>query len=57
MINYPSDITRQQFDLIRPALEAVRQRTRPRRQLDLYEIFNVILIFPRNGSQWRQSPP
>ncbi len=30
MISYPSDIFRQQFELIRPDLEAVRQRTRPR---------------------------
>ena len=41
MISYPSDITQQQFELIRPDLEAVRQRTRPR-QVDLYEIFNAV---------------
>ena len=55
MIGYPSDITRQQFELIRPDLEAVRQRTRPR-QVDLYEIFNAVLYILRTGSQWRQLP-
>ena len=37
MIGHPSNIPRQQFKLIRPDLEAMRQRTRPR-QVDLYEI-------------------
>lgn len=55
MIGYPSDITRQQFELIRPDLEAVRQRTRPR-QVDLYEIFNAVPYILRTGSQWRQLP-
>ena len=55
MIGYPSDITRQQFELIRSDLEAVRQRTRPR-QVDLYEIFNAVLYILRTGSQWRQLP-
>ncbi|MFZ1735824.1 MAG: IS5/IS1182 family transposase, partial [Candidatus Moraniibacteriota bacterium] len=35
---YPSDITREQFETIRPCLESVRKRTRPR-TLDLYDIF------------------
>lgn len=30
MKNYPSNITRQQFELIRPALENFRKRTKPR---------------------------
>lgn len=46
MIGYPSDITRQQFELIRPDLEDVCQRTRPR-QVDLYEIFNTVLYILR----------
>ncbi|APU72571.1 hypothetical protein BI355_2280 (plasmid) [Companilactobacillus crustorum] len=31
MKNYPSNITRQQFELIRPALENFRKRTKPRK--------------------------
>ncbi len=31
MKNYPSNITWQQFELIRPALENFRQRTKPRK--------------------------
>jgi hypothetical protein len=27
---YPSDISREQFELIRPVLEGVRKRTKPR---------------------------
>jgi hypothetical protein len=29
--SYPSDITREQFDLIKPILESARKKTRPRR--------------------------
>ncbi|MGA3433291.1 IS5/IS1182 family transposase, partial [Lactiplantibacillus plantarum] len=29
-MNYPSNISRQQFELIRPDLEAARRSTRPR---------------------------
>ncbi|MCL2192965.1 MAG: IS5/IS1182 family transposase, partial [Treponema sp.] len=34
---YPSDITREQFALIRPLLESARKKTKPR-QLDPYDI-------------------
>ena len=36
MHNYPSDITREQFEIIRPDLEAAKRKTRPS---DLYDIF------------------
>ena len=35
---YPSDITREQFERIRPLLEQARKRTKPR-TVDLYEVF------------------
>ncbi|MCT3553905.1 IS5/IS1182 family transposase, partial [Lentilactobacillus buchneri] len=41
MKNYPSNITRQQFELIRPALENFRKRTKPRKY-DLYEVFCAV---------------
>lgn len=53
MIGHPSNIPRQQFKLIRPDLEAMHQRTRPR-QVDLYEILNAVPYILRTGSQWRQ---
>uniref|UniRef100_UPI00189A6D5E transposase n=1 Tax=Lacticaseibacillus paracasei TaxID=1597 RepID=UPI00189A6D5E len=51
MKNYPSNITRQQFELIRPALENFRKRTKPRKQ-DLVEVLYVL----KPGCQWRQVP-
>lgn len=53
MISYPSDISRQQFELIRPDLETWRQRT-CLRQVDLYEILNAVPYILRIGSQRRQ---
>lgn len=42
MPNYPSNITRQQFEVIRSELENFCQRTKPR-QVDLYDVFCAIL--------------
>lgn len=53
MENYPSNITRQQFELIRPALENFRKRTKPRKY-DLYEVFCAVLYVLKTGCQWRQ---
>ncbi|MGA3275848.1 hypothetical protein ACA626_16240, partial [Lactiplantibacillus pentosus] len=41
VMNYPSNISRQQFELIRPDLEAARRSTRPRKY-DLYELFCAV---------------
>ena len=35
--SYPSDITREQFEVIRPILERAAKRTHPRKY-DLYDI-------------------
>ena len=52
---YPSDLTREQFDRIRPQLESARQRTKPRR-VDLYDVFNAVLYLLKTGCQWRMLP-
>ena len=50
---YPSDITREQFEVIRPILE--RKRTRPA-SYDLYDIFCVVLYLLKEGCTWRAIP-
>jgi hypothetical protein len=39
---YPSDVSRDRFEQIRPLLEGVRKRTKPR-TVDLYEVFCAVL--------------
>lgn len=53
--NYPSDIAREQFEVIRPDLEGVRKRTSPRKT-DLYDVFCAILYVLKGGVQWRMIP-
>ena len=50
---YPSDITREQFEVIRPILE--RKRTRPA-SYDLYDIFCAVLYLLKEGCTWRAIP-
>lgn len=52
---YPSDITREQFEEIRPILEVVRKKTKPRK-VDLYDIFCAVLYILKSGCQWRMLP-
>lgn len=52
---YPSDITQEQFEHIRPILEGHKRKTRPR-VVDLYEIFCAVLYVLRSGCQWRMLP-
>jgi transposase len=52
---YPSDITREQFEVIRPHLEAFKKTTKPR-QLDLYDIFCAMLYVLKSACQWRMLP-
>ena len=52
---YPSDITREQFETIRPSLEAARMVTKPRK-VDLYDVFCGLLYVQRSGCQWRMLP-
>ena len=46
MHNYPSDITREQFEIIRP--DQTKRKTRPS---DLYDIFCAVLYILRGGME------
>jgi transposase len=48
--SYPSNITREQFSMIKPILESALRRTRPR-QVDLYDIFSGLLYILKSGAQ------
>jgi transposase len=54
-MNYPSDITKAQFNKIAPLLEGARKKTKPR-ILDLYDVFNGLLYVVTTGCQWRALP-
>ena len=53
--NYPSDITREQFEIIRTDLESAKKETKPR-EIDLYSIFCGILYLIKSGCQWSMIP-
>ena len=53
--NYPSDITREQFEIIRKDLEGAKKKTKPR-DIDLYHIYCAILYIVKGGIQWRMLP-
>ena len=52
---YPSDVSRKQFEKVRPFLEKARKRTKPC-TLDLYEVFCAVLYVLKSGCQWRMLP-
>ena len=52
---YPSDITREEFEVIRCSLETARKETRPQ-VIDIYDIFCAILYRLREGCRWRSLP-
>ncbi len=52
---YPSDISREQFEIIKPLLESARKKTAPRK-IELYEVFCAVLYLLRTGCQWRALP-
>ena len=58
-MNYPSDLTDEQYALIEPMLPAAKSNRliggRPR-EVDLRNIVNGILYFVRSGCQWRMLP-
>ena len=53
--SYPSDITREQFKVIRPLLEGATKTTHPRKY-DLYDIFCAVLYLLKEGCTWRAIP-
>jgi transposase len=52
---YPSDVSKEQFEEIRPLLESARRKTRPR-VISLYEVFCAVLYVLKSGCQWRMLP-
>jgi len=52
---YGSDLTREQYEAIRPLLEDARKKTRPR-QVDLYDVLCAILYVLKEGCRWRALP-
>ena len=53
--SYPSDITKEQFELIRTDLSSAKKTTYPR-TYDLYDIFCAILYLLKEGCSWRAIP-
>ena len=53
--NYPSDITREQFEIIRVDLENAKKTTKPR-EIDLYSVYCAILYLNKSGCQWDMIP-
>lgn len=53
---FATDVSREQFEAVRPMLEAARRRTRPRKH-DLYDVFCAVLYFVGSGTAWRAMPP
>jgi transposase len=52
---YGSDVSREQFEIIREDLEKAKKATRPRK-VDLYDIFCAVLYILKTGCQWRNLP-
>jgi transposase len=53
--SYPSDVKREQFEIIKPILEKGSKLTRPM-TYDLYDIFCAVLYVLREGCRWRSLP-
>jgi transposase len=52
---YPSNISKEAFEQIRPLLKSIRKPTKPR-TVDLYEVFCALLYLLKTGCQWRMLP-
>jgi putative transposase len=52
---YPSDLTDEQWSIIKPMIPAAQPGGRHRR-VDMREVFNGILYLTRTGCSWRQLP-
>jgi len=53
--SYPSDISREAFEVKRPDLEGFRRVTKPRKH-DLYDIFCGMLYVLKSGGAWSLLP-
>ena len=54
-IKYPSDISRESFELIKPILLEGTQVTKPR-AIDLYDVFCGLIYVLKTGCQWNMIP-
>ena len=56
--DYPSDITREQFEMVREELTpcSPKKKTTKPREIDLYDIFCAILYIIKGGIQWDMIP-
>ncbi len=52
---YDSDVSRENFEIVRNLLESARKKTRPRKH-DLYDVFCAVLYLLANGVSWRRLP-
>ena len=52
---YPSDLTDEQWEVIRPLLPSAKPGGRPR-SVDLREVVNTLLYQARSGCQWDMLP-
>jgi len=52
---YPSDITREQYELIRYDIENFKKKTHPP-DYDMYDILCAILYLIKEGISWRAMP-
>jgi transposase len=52
---YPSDVTREQFEKIKPFLDGACKKTKPR-TIDQYDVFCALLYLLKSGCQWRMLP-
>ena len=55
MPEYPSNISREEFEIIRKDLESAKKTTKPRK-IDLYDVFCAVLYVVKGGIQWRMLP-
>lgn len=53
--NYSSDITREQYEIVREELEYTKRKTKPR-DIDLYSVFCAVLYLIKGGVQWDMIP-
>ena len=52
---YPSDVTREQFEVIRFHIDNASKTTHPM-DYDIYDIFCAVLYLMREGCRWRSLP-
>ena len=52
---YPSDISLEEFEKVKPMFESLRKKTRPRTH-NLYDVFCAVLYILKTGCQWKALP-